>query len=624
MPPPPAKSPRLAWPDAALAAAIFALALLTRLHFLHHAPDRAWPHSAWFQGDATVWADWASALACGELFERGLPIHTPGIAYLLHWLGYAAPANPQPGAAALTPTDFSGAKALWCLASALGCGLSYFAFRLEVRRRPAALAAGLLAFSFPSYLIATSLNGEALYALLIPLLVAGTILLARRPSLPLALAIGITHGLATLIRAEHTLLLLLLLAYTLWAQRGTLTKLRSARAPALRAAAATSLVLAASIAICLPWTIRSARATARFNTVPAQAIDYSHASPPWTPEARSLFETLPAFALHDNFAYLSFIAQKRGDRQITPDAIHAYFDTAFTDTKPGFKYWPEPLNARNLVCSQGPLCFALGNHPKSGGGFTKAGLETPLSDDPTLNLGYPPHLYLYNHGYRAGLDWIREDPARWLRLAGRKLLIFSGGVTQGLTAQNWPLGRTGARRAVDLFTARSPWTPAWRAILAALFLTGLIAAAKRRIGAAWLLVIAAKLITTVAFYGYARQAASILPAFFLFIALGLDTILCLAARALPTLRPRITTPGEPRRRPAALQFLWLAPAAALLVLDLRAGSPTLWPVFGPSGPPNPAPTASTPPPGKPYYWAAPRWGPSAFESVYDLDLAPRP
>jgi hypothetical protein len=266
----------------------------------------------------------------------------------------------------------------------------------------------------------------------------------------------------------------------------------------------------------------------------------------------------------------------------------------------------------NLVCSQGPLCFALGNHPKSGGGFTKAGLETPLAEDPTLNFSYPPHLYLYNHGFLAGLDWMRDDPSRWMRLAGRKLAIFWEGAAQGLTGQNWPLGRTGVRRAVDTFTARSPWSGVWGGVLGGLMLVGLVVASKRRIGGVWVLVLLSKVITNVAFYGYARQAASVIGAFDVFIALGIDGLLTLALRPLPA-----------GKLPRWGRLVWLAPVAAMVVLELRAGEQKLWPVYGPSGPPSPSPLASVPPPSKPYYWAAPRWGSGAFESVYDLDMQRR-
>jgi hypothetical protein len=154
--------------DGALAAVAFVLSLITRLHFLLTSPDRTWPHSTWLEGDAPLWARWAGDLEAGREFERGLAIHTPGVAYVLRCLGCSD-----------ATVDFTGAKVVWCVLSALGVALAYVAFRLEFSRRSAAVGAALLAFSFSSYVAATSLNGEALYAAFLPLLVIGTVALAR-------------------------------------------------------------------------------------------------------------------------------------------------------------------------------------------------------------------------------------------------------------------------------------------------------------------------------------------------------------------------------------------------------------------------------------------------------------
>ena len=67
------------------AAAITLLALLLRLAFLFGSPDRAWPHSIWYEGDAPLWVEYAAALDKGEAFEFNLPIHPPGVAYPLSW-----------------------------------------------------------------------------------------------------------------------------------------------------------------------------------------------------------------------------------------------------------------------------------------------------------------------------------------------------------------------------------------------------------------------------------------------------------------------------------------------------------------------------------------------------------
>lgn len=557
--------------DLAIAAGLFTLSLISRLHFLLTAADRAWPHSAWFQGDAPLWADWAAAIGRGDEFEHGLAVHTPGVSYLLHWLGFG-----------VGTSDFTGAKVVWCFASALGCALTYIAVRLLASRRIAAIAAIFLCFSFPSYITATSLNGEALYTALLPILVIGHVALASGASWFTAITVGAAHGAATLIRAEHTLLLILLVALTLWQRHATLTTPR----PALRTAALVSVLALASIAVCLPWSLRSARAIHRFNTV-AEPIDYDRSIPPFTPDARAYFESLPAFARRDNFAYLTHLARQRGIAPITPEFIRDYFKTEFG-------YEPEPLRRWHLASSQGPFSFALANHPRATGGFSKAGLDNRFEPDPVLNFALPTHLYLYNHGYRAGLASIREDPTRWLNLVGRKLAIFAEGATQGLTARNWPLGREGTRRAVDLFTAQSTAAPAWRTVLAVLFIAGILAARRIPAAAPWLVIILYKVIVTTAFYGYARQAASILPAFAVLYAIGLDALLGLASRRFP-----VSLASGSRRFAAAL---WTVPIAALLLLDLTATRAT----------PIPAPGADA--------WPAPRWGPGAFESFSDITL----
>lgn len=563
----------LDWWDAPAALAIAALALVTRLHFLLGSPDRAWPHSAWFQGDAPGWAQWAGALAKGEEFEHGLAIHSPAVAYLLRWLGCSD-----------ATTDFTKFKVLWCVASALACALTYVAIRLEAKRRVAAIAAVLLAFTFASYETATSLNGETLYMLLVPLIVIGTIRLGRKPTLSLALVLGLVHGLASLIRPEHPLLVALLAPWFLWASRATVLR---------RRLAALAVMAVALVAVCVPWSIKTARATERFNTV-AASIDFDHASPPWTPDARAYLNTLPAFAQADNFQYLSALAARRGLTEVNESRVREYFSAEFNHT-------PEPIPIWNLVSGQGPLCFALANHPSATGGFSKAALDARFGPDPSLMLGLPTDLDLYLHGYRIGLGYIRKDPAKWRSLVVSKLEIFAEGATQGFTARNWPLGRDGVRRAVDVFTARGRWGWWWQIGLGAVPALGLVVGLVRGVGGLWLTIILAKVITTILFFGYARQAASILPAFAVFGALGIDALLVLVAALVPPLQ----------RLPKWAPALWLAPVAAVLVFDLIVGPPEGLQVTGNAR-------------------EMPRFGPDAFDSSSDLSIqtspahAPRP
>lgn len=42
--------------DVRIALAVSVGALCSRLIFLAASPDRSWPHSVWYEGDAVVWA----------------------------------------------------------------------------------------------------------------------------------------------------------------------------------------------------------------------------------------------------------------------------------------------------------------------------------------------------------------------------------------------------------------------------------------------------------------------------------------------------------------------------------------------------------------------------------------
>jgi hypothetical protein len=444
-----------------------------------------------------------------------------------------------------------------------------------------------VAFSFGSYVQATSLNGEALYTLTLPLIVMGTLWISRRPSLIGGAMVGAVHGAAMLIRPEHALLLVMTLGLVAWKRRADFANWRLAAPP--RAGVCVGSVVAAAVCVCLPWSVLTARATARFNTVTA-TIDYDRAQPPWTAEARAVLDGVPAFSRGDNFEYLSFLAQQARQPQITADAVREYFQREFA-------YLPEPIREWNLVSGQGPLSFALANHAKATGGFSKAGLDARFGPDPALSFGLPSHLYLYNHGYAAGWKWIRENPAAWVRLAGKKLAIFGEGATQGLTAWNAPLGRTGVRRAVDSFTAAAPgWVSlVWRGLLAVVAVAGLVVAVRGRVATVWLLIIAYKVVVTVAFYGYARQAESILPAFAVVLSLGVDVVL---GGVVSAAGHRVGW----KQRAAAV---WAVLAVALLGADVWAWRRPV--TMAPSGDFTPAT----------------RWGGGAFESPSDIGLGPR-
>ncbi len=476
------------------AAIVFVIAMFVRALFLYTTSDHGWPHSVLYEGDAPVWARWAQALNQGEAFEFDLPMRTPSIAYALHWL------NPHDVAA-----PFTIAKLLWCAISALTCAMLYVVVASSVTTRAAWIAAGLLCFSFGAYELATSLNNEAPYAFVLVLLIGATLRWSQAPRAPLAIAIGILHGVALLLRAEHALLLV---GFLLWSGFATRTAI------GLRSMA---LIVVAAVAICLPWSWRSHVATKRFNEVETSAIDLRNAVPPWSAEAQAFLRRLPAFARDGNFRHVQYLAQASGKKRVERADLEEHFAKLFG-------YVPEPLSEWTLVCSKGALDFALANQPACDGGFSRAGLLDGTDPDPKFAFGRPSHLKLYNHGFAIGLASIRADFASWTRLVRKKLERFCAGVTLGWSAYDLPYGRASRRWPIDLATPLNA-NIFCRVACGLAILGGIVLGWRRNVGALCLIVIAYKLLVTVLFYGYARQAVSIAPVFYVFAAIAIDSAL---------------------------------------------------------------------------------------------------
>jgi hypothetical protein len=565
----------------AIAGMIFLVALGVRLLFLAYSGDAHWPHSIYYEGDAPTWAEWAACLNRGQPFELGVPLRSPGVAYVLHWL------TPLFG-----ERNYLGFKTVWCMASAAACAVLFLA-AAPLGRRVALIASGLLTFSFGSYITATSLNNEGLYALAIVLIAAATARLTEKPSIVLATACGALNGLATLLRPEHMLLVVFLAIYLLW--RAGLQRPGpnvAAKGSGVTPPVATArgrygalIMLAAFVLTCLPWSAKASRAMRAFNDRLTAPLDVSQARPPWTADALEYLNTLPPFVRADNLEYLTHLARRAGEREVTQDRVHRYFEQ-------DFGYFPEPLPRWVFVSPAGPLNFALANHPQANGGFSKAGLDARLQSDPPLTLALPSHLKLVNHGYAIGWEYIRSDFGRWP--VGRKLSNFADGLCSGLGAYNWPVGRAGVRRSVDIVTAPSDGgigVTAWKAGVLGLVGGGCFVALwirRSRLGDICLLVLGYKLIVTVLFYGYARQGVSVQPAAFVLVALACDSML----RRLGD-RPRWRAAG----------WLTFAGLTALGVgADIRAAvSPAALGVRGPAR-------------------LAPRWGQNAFEASETIEL----
>jgi hypothetical protein len=334
--------------------------------------------------------------------------------------------------------------------------------------------------------------------------------------------------------------------------------------------------------VTLPWNIRSYRAIQRFNTAEPRPIDYASARVPWAPDAVDYLRDLPAFAREGNFLQLTDRAAAAGVSPVTRGFVEHWFRT-------DAGYVPRPLSPWTFVSNQGPLCFALANHANADGGFSTTLLDE-IGGPTGLSFGYPRHLQVFQQGYRLGLQYLVKHPGDALRLLGRKLAIFGGGLTQGLTPLNVPLGIAGVRRPADQFSAdaSAPWI--WPSVMLLLAALGAGVCLRRRVGAVLLIVVAQKVVIALLFFGYVRQAASIFPFFAALVALGLD-----AALFAPLLRRR--------PRPALVPPILLAAVVAAIigVGVFCATRDVRYDVFG----------------GIDH---TPQWGPGAFESHQPLTI----
>jgi hypothetical protein len=136
-----------------------------------------------------------------------------------------------------------------------------------------------------------------------------------------------------------------------------------------------------------------------------------------------------------------------------------------------------------------------------------------------------------NHGWRLGLGWIAARPADFVRLAAAKLDRFWAGAAHGITGFALPVGLGGIRRPVDLVVAVGPAAGAWRLAVLALAAAGAALARPRRELVPWLLFLAAQAAVAIAFFGYARSGATVVPVVALLAVLAMR-------RWLPPLPPR--------------------------------------------------------------------------------------
>lgn len=525
-----------------LTIAVFVVAALARILFWQATPDRGWVHSGVYKGDAVTWVEYAAAIRADRPFELGLPIRPPGNAYLLAALGVDGTGDAARG------------KLVWCLLGALA--VAGF-FRAALASFPLSVALGVAAWcalSTALLQLSTSLNSETPYLVL----VAAQLLLAQhlskrrapgdgtakgkkrarrarpRSALPIGglLLWGALHGVACLFRVEHVLFFLLA---TLWLLRRWR---RAGKAPLPRLAWAA----AAFVAVLVPWHMTAWAAIDRFNhrepeldraaEAAQQSVERATAALAWTPEARAERDKLPAFTRRSAANFVAATVLVRGGREIDADS--------FEVLEEAFGYRPEPIAARPFVALYGPLNFLLAHNPDAGAGFRRAALERPPPlrggidryprallgglPPPELAFVYPPHLEIFNHGYRLGLGHILEHPGAFLKRSTERLRIFWQGATLGLTGYGLPTGTGGLRRAVDLAVPTGGLgVAAWRVLLLVLCVAGVWRGRRNPALLIWLLFLATKLAATVLFFGYARQGASCVPVVALLLALAVFT-----------------------------------------------------------------------------------------------------
>jgi hypothetical protein len=540
--PPPPPPPGLAEWTAFGAAAVFVGALVVRLLFWHATPGTGWPHNAFFKGDAIVWLQHALAIERGRPFELGLPLRPPGAAWLiaLLWDGRRE--------------SVGWLRVAWAIQGALAPAVMFVALRRAFSPFVAWVAAALAAASTGLILLSSSLGNEAPYLLLVLLTLALFEPVRLRPSVTRLGTWSLLHGVACLFRVEHALFYVFCLALLYLSWRAAARGAPSSRTAAgLTAAALSAAFFAGPL---LPWHVHAWGAVRRFNTVPPPAegeepfrrLEASLGPLTWDPAARARREQLPAFARTSGAVFVAATVVHRGERRIDA-ADFAILDEAFG-------YVPRPLPRYPFVASYGPLNFALANAPGAGGGFDKSRMREPppLSGGAgryppqlvqglppeDLALTYPPHLRLFNEGYRIGLRWIAGHPGAFAALAARKLAIFWEGAALGFTGYDLPLGLSGVRRSVDLVVPEGgAGVLLWRLGMLAAAVAG-IAAGWRRPGLhPWLAFLASKLIVTVAFFGYARQGALASPVVLLLVALAAERWLLRGPLSGASRRPHV-------------------------------------------------------------------------------------
>ncbi len=500
----------------------FVLALVLRILFLQATPDAAGPYSPYYKGDTPIWLDYAQAIQSSSTFDQGIPMRPPGIAYLvaLLWNGQE--------------NGFLHLRLIWSFMGAGVVALFFLAVWRSFDPRVAVIATLIATASTGLMILSTSVNNETPYLLL----VIGSFTLweqiRHRPRLHTLLIWSALHGIACLIRVEHVLFFALVTAYLMWAW---------ARVPDQKWAWKRSLgrgllVLSLFALPLIPCQLHIWEQVEHFNHEPLPVnrateqafvqLERALEGFRWSEEAAQDRAALPAFCRRPISNFVAATVAMRGGKEVGGGDFQI-IDEAFGSR-------PEPIESHPFISIYGGLNFCLANNSQAIGGFTRAPLEAPPPlaggssrypefliaglPPPELVLSYPPHLEIVNHGYRLGWEWILNNPGGYLSLAMNKIHIFWSGVTLGFGGYNLPLGVSGVRRLVDLVVPEGGIGVAlWRWAGLALILWGMWLGRREEALVPWMLLLATKVITTLAFYGYAREGAVIIPVFALLLGL---------------------------------------------------------------------------------------------------------
>jgi hypothetical protein len=539
---------------------LFVVALVLRILFLLATPGADGTHSPWYIGDTPTWLNYALAIQSSNPFDQGLPMRPPGVAYLVAtvWNGQE--------------TGLFLLRLVWSVLGAAVVAMFYIAVLRSFGLRVAIVAAFIAAASTGLMIVSTSVNNEIPYLLLVMTSFTLWEPIRRQPHLLTLLSWSALHALACLIRIEHILFFTLVSAYLVW----TWTRLPGQESAWKHSLGKAVLLFALFALPLLPWQLHIFSQLEKFNhdALPIdQATEQAYfqleqalAGLDWSAEANQQLAALPAFSRRTMSNFVAATVAVRGESEVSGEHMHI-IEEAFGSR-------PEPIAAYPFIAIYGGLNFYLANNPLASGGFSTAPLEAPppLSGGPSrypgilvnglpppeLALTYPPHLHIVNNGYRLGREWILNHPGDYLSLVGRKLGNFWAGITLGFTGYNLPLGLSGVRRPVDLVVPEGEGgIVLWRWALFALLLAGLWAGRGEEALAPWLLLLLTKLITTLGFYGYAREGVVVIPVLALLLAL-------LATREMPRLLPRS------RASPNVRKWLQLTCVLALIVIAAEA------------------------------------------------------